>query len=218
MSEFLLVGRKLNNGDEKRLKRLEPYQKVMETITNYELPEAVLEYKRSDFGIQEDAFVLGIVGNRLDKEILAEFIQVMDDILNQQDVHFIIIGKVKEPERIKNRITKNEKIHFTGEVQEASQVIKLCDIYCNPKRNGGGRSSFEALSHRVPVITLRYGDVYYTCGEDFAVDTYGEYLERIKRYIIDKEYYQVARDNALKRANILSDLAGTQREIINKIL
>lgn len=217
MGEYLLVGRNLEDSDEERLTRLEPYQKVIETITNYELPESTREYERSSFGIQEDSFVIGIIGNRLDKEISDDFILIMKKILEQQDIHFMIIGNIAGKARIEEIIPKVENLHFTGALQEASQAIKLCNIYCNPKRSGGGRSSFEALAHGVPVITLKYGDVYYTCGNEFAVDTYDDYLERINHYMTDKAYYQTAREKALKQAKILSDLPGTQKKIFEKI-
>lgn len=218
MSEYLLVGRALNKNDEKRLGRLESYQKVIETIVNYNFRAGKLEYKRSYFGILEDDFVIGIIGNRLDSDMSDEFILLMDKILMKQKAHFLIIGEVKDVERIKKGVSQSENLHFTGSPRQAALIMKLCDIYCNPRRNGGGRSSFEALVQGVPVITLKYGDVYYTCGEEFAVDTYDDFLERINRYVIDKEFLEMARKKAVERASVLSDLPGTQRKILEQIL
>ena len=75
MSEYLLVGRELEDTDKERLARLEPYQKVIETLTNYELPETTIKYERAEFGISDDSFLIGIIGNRLDKEMTDEFIE-----------------------------------------------------------------------------------------------------------------------------------------------
>lgn len=218
MSEYLLVGRGVNKSDEKRLNRLEPYQKVIETVVNYNFVEGELGFERSSFDISEDDFVIGVVGNRLDIEISDEFIRLMDKILEQEKLHFLIIGEVNNIERIKNGVSQSRNIHFTGKLSEAVSVMKLCNIYCNPKRNGGGRSSFEALAQGVPVITLKYGDVYYTCGEEFAVDTYDDFLGRINRYVADKEYFEAFRERAGQRARILSDLSGTQKKILEQIL
>lgn len=218
MSEFLLVGRSLDDKDAEHIKRLEPYQKVIETIINYELSENTVKYERKEFGIQESDYVIAVVGNRLDEEISDEFVSLIEKTINQFDVHYMVVGKIDNRDRIKKRITKNENLHFTGDLREAHSAVKLCDIYCNPKRSGGGRSSFEALAYGVPVLTLKYGDVYYTCGSEFALNTYNDFLERINMYISDREYYKNAREKALNRAKVLSDISGTQKGILEKIL
>ncbi len=217
MCEYLLVGRQLEEKDKLRLRRLEPYQRVIETCTNYELSEDTMIYERAEFGIQDTSFLIGIIGNRLDEEITDEFILLIERVLRQQDVHFMIIGEIEHIERFEEEISNIEKIHFTGKLKEARQAVKLCNIYCNPKRSGGGRSSFEALAYGVPVITLKFGDVFYTCGNEFAVETYDDYLEKINRYITDKIFYETAKEKALKRAEELSDLPGTQKKIFEQI-
>ncbi|MCI9083284.1 MAG: glycosyltransferase [Lachnospiraceae bacterium] len=218
MCEYLLLGRELEESDRAQITRLEPYQKIIETVVNYQLGESSLKYQRSEFGIGDDSFVVAVVGNRLDAEISEEFITSMEEILNQQDVHFLMIGLINDKVRIQNRITKIEKLHFAGSLKEAGQVIKLCNVYCNPKRSGGGRSSFEALAYGVPVVTLKFGDVYYTCGKEFAVDAYKDFSGRIHRYVTDSAYYEAAKEKALERAAVLSDLYGTQRKILDQIL
>lgn len=95
--------------------------------------------------------------------------------------------------------------------------MELFDIYCNPTRNGGGRSSFEALAHGIPVVTLEYGDVYHTCGSEFCVDSYENYIKQVNLYLTDNEYLMSQKRKALQRADYLSDLAKTQGEILNKI-
>jgi glycosyltransferase involved in cell wall biosynthesis len=218
MCEYLLLGRMLEENDSEQIARLEPYQKIIETVVNYQLANNSLEYRRSEFGIGDDSFVIAVVGNRLETEISEEFIASMEQILNQQNVHFLLIGLINDSDRIKNRITKSEKLHFAGKLEEAGQAIKLCNVYCNPKRSGGGRSSFEALAHGVPVVTLKFGDVYHTCGKEFAVDAYENFSERIHRYVTEPAYYESAKEKALERAAVLSDLPGTQRKILEQIL
>ena len=216
-SEYLLVGRSLNDNDKGRLERLETYQKVIETVVNYELPESALEYERGMFGIPEECFLIAIVGTRLAIELTEDFILLMNQIIVRWDVHFLVIGMFDDMDRT-NCISKIENVHFAGGLREANRAIKICDIYCNPKRKGSGRSSFEALAHGIPVITLKYGDVYYTCGDDFAVDTYDDYLEQVGQYIADKQFLAIAKEKALQRARILCDLPGTQRKILEEIL
>ncbi len=222
MSKYMLVGRKIEEKDRQRLETVEDYQEVIETVVNYQLQDSDSEiyYNREMFQLSENDFVLGIIGNRLDIEIEEEFLQVMKMILEKINVYFLIIGDLKEEnrEKIQNKVKKKANIHFTGVLEEAYKAIKLCQLYCNPNRLGGGRSSFEALANEVPVITLASGDVYYTCGEDFAVNNYKEYVEIIEKYYNEDSFRKQMQRKAKERADLLSNIGKTQNEILNKIL
>lgn len=219
MSQYLLVGRMINETDKDRLQRLEPYQQIVETVVNFQLPaDHSFFYSRSQFGLKETDFVIGIVGNRLDTEIDDTFIDIMNKILSRFEVQFLLIGNVSHKEKIFKNVEHPEWIHFADALKEADQAIELFDIYCNPIRNGGGRSGFEALAHGVPVVTTKYGDVYYTCGEDFSVRDDEEYIQIVEKYVTDKQYMMEMEEKAKKRSNYLSDLSKTQGDILKQIL
>ncbi|MCI8282952.1 MAG: glycosyltransferase family 4 protein [Lachnospiraceae bacterium] len=218
MSKYLLVGRNLNESDKLRLERMESYQEIIETVVNYELQESPKQYTRTEFGIPSDSFVIGVIGNRLDSEISDEFICLMDMAINQFDVHFLIIGSIIEENRIKNNVMRSQNLHFTGYLSETSEAMKLLDIYWNSKRSGGGRSSFEALANGIPVTTLKFGDVYYTCGNEFGVEKDSDFLQQLDLYINEKEYLKTMKKKSLERAACLSDLPGTQKKILEQIL
>ncbi len=217
MSKYVLVGRKIEEKDRQRLETLEDYQEVIETLVNYQLQDSDIFYNREMFQLSENDFVLGIIGNRLDIEIDEEFLQVINMILEKINVHFLIIGDLNK-EKIQSRVKKQENLHFSEFLEDAYKAINLCQLYCNPNRSGGGRSSFEALANEVPVITLKFGDVYYTCGEDFAVNNYKEYVEMIEKYYNEDTFRKQMQRKAKERADLLSDIGKTQGEILNKIL
>ena len=219
MSKYILVGRPLNSMDSDRLSRLEDYQQTIETVVNYRLPEFDENiYKRSDYNLSDSDFVFGIVGNRVDYEISDSFIELMNQLLLDLDAHFLIIGMLYNTGRILERVSMPERIHITGFIPDAVDAVKLFDVYLNPYRSGGGRSSFEALAQGVPVITFAYGDVYYTCGDEFVVEDDGEFLETASRYMTDCEYREEQKLRGLKRAERLSNIALTQKEVLDKIL
>lgn len=220
MSRYLLVGRELNENDAARQRRMEPYQEIIETVINYELSEEERLYDCEMFGLPADVFVIGIVGTRLDMDITDDFILLMDQAICQWDVYFLLIGPIDHQERFKNTISKMDHVCLTGGLAQTqtSQAMELLDIYWNPKRSGGGRSSFEALAHGVPVTTLRSGDVYHTCGDAFGVDTYYGFLEQLGRYVNDIQYKDGMKRLALERAKLLSDIPGTQGAILQRIL
>src|SRR5690606_12964524 len=112
----------------------------------------------------------------------------------------------------------NRRFHFTGQLQDASEFIKISNLNLNPMRKGGGRAGFEALHYGVPVLTLEYGDVYNVVGKDFAVENYTEMANTIMKYYNDKEYYDEKKKNALLRASELSDIEGNLRKVVNTIM
>lgn len=218
MSQNLFVGRKLADGDRERLGSLEPYQRVHETVINYQMDGSRMVYSRKQFGLKKEMFLISVIGNRLSKEFDSRFAAVMNHIMEKAEVHFLVIGDDKNMETIKNTIKRKENVHFTGALADASQAVKLCDLYCNPLRSGGGRSSFEALTQGVPVVTLEYGDVYYTCGEKFGVKNEEEYTDKVIYYVQHPEYRREMSEEARKRAAYLSDIEKTQSELLKKIL
>lgn len=219
MSQYLLVGRSLEPSDAERLSRLEAYQQTIETVVNYQLPEeAGNPYKREDFSLSDSNFVFGIMGNRLDIEIGDSFINLIEQLLLKTNAHFLIIGKTNMPERILNKVSQPERVHVTGPLKKGYLALQLFDVYLNPYRKGGGRSSFEALISEIPVITFPYGDVYHTCGREFAVQDEAAYLETAVRYQTDKDYLEKQKLCGKKRAETLSNIAETQKEVLDKIL
>ena len=154
----------------------------------------------------------------MDYEISDSFIELMNQLLLDLDAHFLIIGMLYNTGRILERVSMPERIHITGFIPDAVDAVKLFDVYLNPYRSGGGRSSFEALAQGVPVITFAYGDVYYTCGDEFVVEDDGEFLETASRYMTDCEYREEQKLRGLKRAERLSNIALTQKEVLDKIL
>ncbi len=176
-----------------------------------------LQYERSSFGLKKEDFVAVIIGNRLDYELSDGFLAAMDRLIQRFGMHFLIIGKISDTKRITNAVKNKQNLHFAGHLKDVQCAIRLADIYCNPPRQGGGRSGFEALVNAVPVITLKYGDVYYTCGDEFAVDRLEDYEQKIEEILYQKESRNRLKRRALLRANELSDIARIQKRALDQI-
>ncbi len=217
-SKYLLVGRKVQDNDGSVLDMISESQHVLETEMNFIVTEEV-SYTRTDFNLGKDDFVICIVGNRLDKEIDNSFLTLLKDVLEIKQIHLVFIGKITGRNRMMNILSEeySNKIHFLDYQKHCKSIIKLTDLYLNPKRNGGGRSSFEALSCGVPVITPRFGDVCYVCGGDFCVDNYDEIYSCVKKYSTDRNFYSDMREKAFNRAGELTDIQGTQKNMIDTV-
>jgi glycosyltransferase involved in cell wall biosynthesis len=104
---------------------------------------------------------------------------------------------------------------YIGFQDDILAVLELCDLYANPRRTGGGTSAAEAMFKGKPVVTYNYGDVAVGTGPEFWVQSSNELIERVERFIREKEYYQAMSEKARARAEILMD---TQREFRRLLL
>ena len=218
-SEYLVVSRDPLPEDDTISKSLLKYQKIVYSHYNYKYPEVQTKrYKREDFQLPETAFVMVVVGNRLDFEMDDAFLQMVGKLMEtNEDAYFMIIGKVQNKVKIEKNIKDTKRIRYAGYVPASGECVRITDVYLNPRRVGGGRSAFEALHYGVPVITLRYGDVNGACGEEFAVEDYTEMHQQLERYMRDAEYLQEMKERAEKRAHILMDMEGTFRKLFNDL-
>lgn len=210
-SKYLLVGRKLNEDDKDVLNCILDYQKIIEIEINYQYRQNNMIYSRNQFGISEDRFLIAIVGNRLCVEVSNEFlIELRDVITTLNNVDIVFIGEINDKNKIKQILSYEDRVFFTDMLNEAGEFLRHCDLYINSKRNGGGRSSFEALYFGVPVVTPKYGDVYYTCGEEFSYDDGEKLVEIVEKYVICPDYLlskkELARDRAKHLANIKASM------------
>lgn len=217
-SKYLVVARKVDGKDRERINRIATGQIIVETVLNYKFAQHSEIYDRKQFGLSEDSFVIVVVGNRLDDELSMDFLNLLNEINDIEDIHILFIGGVNDIDRIKGGMKNKDKIHFTGHLSGASEAIKLCNLYLNPKRKGGGRSAFEALHYGIPVITMDVGDVYYVSGSDFSVNNYNEMYDLVKRYYTDAKFYQEMKIKGINRANELGNIAETQKKMIEEIM
>ena len=107
---------------------------------------------RKQVGIDSSAVVLVTVGFRLTKEITGDWATQMLDILSQFDhLVWVLIGG--DTPSILEQAPSGKIINLGGR-DDVSSVLRLCDIYVNPPRIGGGFSVLEAM--RSGLATLAF--------------------------------------------------------------
>jgi hypothetical protein len=223
-SEYMLVARNVFM-DEPEYKNKMPYQYIVETNFNYVYRKSDKVYSRSEFGIPENAFLCMMVGYRIGNEVDDAFLDMLEktylDCPEKETFFLVFVGIVEDADKGKILSRFSEKMRkqivFTGLLTDASEFIKVGDLFLNPERNGGGRAAFESLYFGIPVITLASGDVYYVSGKNFGADNYGEYSELIERYRDDKDFYSSQSSKAKKRAEVLSNMKETLAKILEDI-
>lgn len=143
---------------------------------------------KSDYGIDEDTFVIIIAGNRLDKEVSRQFIQLLSDISSTEDnVLFVFIGNCPLLKSMLKDFDFYNKCMFTGAVSNFKGAVSIGDLFLNPPRQGGSTGAYYAIECGIPVLTLPNCDVA-SVGDAFTCDTIDEMNDIIHRYIHDSEY------------------------------
>jgi glycosyltransferase involved in cell wall biosynthesis len=174
-------------------------------------------YSRAEVDLPDDQFLIAIVGNRLDMEIDAEFVSVMQEIIEKiPDAAFVFIGEVGTIKAFFDKEVFENHIYYLGYRDDLMDVYSILDLYMNPKRQGGGFSGEMALMEGIPVVSLPDCDVANNVGEDFVVQDYEEMVETVCRYASDEEFYQAKKMSAQARAE--SDTDAKMVEHVSKIL
>ena len=175
------------------------------------------EYTKKNFGIPEDAFTIGIIGNRLGREVSDEFIEVMEKVLSQNSkAFFVFVGEFTNPlpEDLESRSIR------LGYRKDFMNILKIIDLFVNPKRAGGSGGATRAMYSGIPVTTLPTCDVASFAGDDFVCENYDEMVNDILRYMSDPDYYKEQSDKGRAKQQTLfsTDVKGDMQVLIDKIL
>ncbi len=163
-------------------------QRIYTMLPCWEFPPPAGKHDKPSLGFEEDAFVIAIVGNRLDDEMDAEFIGVMREIARREGrCRFMVIGSCH---RDFSSSSLAGKVKNLGYQEDLTGVLEAADLFLNPVRAGGGGSAVRAVSVGVPVITLPGCDVAVNVGDAFVCDSLGEVPDLVERYCHDRAFYQ----------------------------
>ncbi len=130
------------------------------------------------------------VGVRLRTEITEEYLELVYEILNKyKEAKWFLIGETKFPlieQKYKEFIGK--QIFFIKYENNLGAFYKICDIFLNPARDGGGFSIAQAIANNVPVVSYKGRAACYHAGEENCVNSIEEYVEEVHKIYSDKAY------------------------------
>jgi glycosyltransferase involved in cell wall biosynthesis len=112
----------------------------------------------TDFGIPEDAFVVGCTANYRPRKGIDYLIDAIEALPRDLPVHLMLVGHM-DADKLTQRIERSplkDRIHRVGYVSNAPELSAACDVFCMPstKREGLARAIIEAMVYRVaPVVT-----------------------------------------------------------------
>lgn len=215
---FSVIGRKIREEEWGKLYK-EGYSKesIIESTFTFELSKKKTMFRRADFNLPEKAFLLVVVGIRLDSEVDDDFFEMLQKTY-PWGTHVVFAGNFSRYEEFCNRhCDLKEHSTFIGYCNDILALMELCDLYINPRRLGGGFSIIEAFHEGVPGVTINTGDVAVAAGEEFCVRDYDEMTEVISRYIKDREFYNQMVQKGKEREMVVTDSPKAMQEILDKI-
>lgn len=188
-------------------KYVAPWQTVVDVkhatqqVVEYESEENRIKYKKEDFGIPEDQFVIVIAGNRLDTEITEEFLKIIYRILDvNEKIVIAYFGECKGIESLVADSGHADRMYFLGEQEYFREALAMADVFLNPPRSGGGTGGFYAILENVPVITLDHCDVESLTGEEFVCGSVEEMPALVERYFTDSDFMELQKENCRRRS------------------
>lgn len=176
-----------------------------------------VNYKRTDFNLPDDKFLLVIVGNRLNDEITEDFISMLIDTISE-NTYIVFIGFFSNYENYCSKFNAlKENSSYLGYQENLYDVLKLFDLFVNPSRLGGGTGGFLSLMNALPIVTLDYGDVYSNAKNNFGVKSYEDMREIIIRHSLDNLYHQEQSKLAYKIYNDSSTIKETIKLMLDDL-
>lgn len=195
--------------DTKKMKKvLEKYHcfdenLLEEVVTGFtEYPLAKEKYDRKLFSFNNSDFLMVTVGNRLCFDMDKSWIKNVEKILRRNPKYkWILVGKEVPNSILSMKDELEDQIVLHGYEQDLVALYKLCDIYLNPIRKGGGLSIAWAMHEGLPIVTFHIdSDALSWVGEEITVSCYDEMQAFIEKLEKDKEFYSLISSKMKKRA------------------
>lgn len=113
------------------------------------------------FGIPQNAFVVGFVGNMRPVKGVDFLLKSMRHIPTDSPVHLVLVGKVqdKKIETLAAHPAIRHRVHLTGFHPQAATMASAFDVFVMPsiKREGLPRAVIEAMAQGVPSVVTDVG-------------------------------------------------------------
>ena len=204
--QFQTIGRRINDYDREWLS-CNGYDEehIIESLFTFVFKEQQHTYTREHLGFPKDRFVVALIGARLGDEVDDTCTKLLLRLI-EKGAFITFVGCFDAYEQyIKKYPLMANNSNYLGFQDDVLAVLENCDLYINPKRNGGGSSAAEALYKGVSVVSMNYGDVAVAVGPEFSVSDWDEMYEKCVQYMDDKDYYEKMSQKAKERAVLLTD-------------
>ena len=192
---------------------------IIQTPYTYRVPERIATLTRPQLDLPDAAYVLVIVGNRLEWEITEPYAAELAALLDAVPGLFLaFLGTFPNYNAVAAKhAALRARSRFLGYHQDVMAVYECCDGYLNPPRYGGGTSSAYALAAGLPVWTPPGGDVANSVGAQFFISGLGDVANHVRASLADPACRQRWSRTARARFAEISDREGMIRHIVEQV-
>lgn len=202
------------------LYRAIPIERVREVMISYlNQNEKSISYKRKEYGLQKEDFVMVTVGGRLHIEIDDEMITCVCQLLSEKkNVKWILVGDNVESGNPQFNLFLAEKrvIHW-GHEKCLEKLYQMCDIYLNPNRRGGGVSIRRAMCLGLPAAMTDFPSDALPCMPT-AYIVHGDYrnlMEYVAQLCENRDLYQRVSKETLERIKLFTAKSDAEKILEN---
>lgn len=162
-------------------------------------------YSRQEYGIKKSDFVMITVGNRLIYELDDSFLINIKELLrSNSQIRWIVVGN-NLGEHFLNEMSyyiDNGQVIAWGFEDDLVALYRLCDVYINPERMGGGGSIVMAMKMGMPVaMTKKATDITAVIGLKNCVEDYADMMRYIVELVNSEELRKRKSDVMLQMVN-----------------
>lgn len=187
-----------------------PLERVREALLSYldQGEETDIAYKRENFRLSKEDFVMVTVGRKLSLEIDDELIQNVCWLMNEKNnVKWILVGdSVKSNNGLFNQLLKQRRIIMWGYERYLENLYRMCDVYLNPNRAGAGVSIRRAMLIGLPIAMTDYPSDALPCmpSEYIVHGDYKELMEYVVKLYENQELYQRVSNRTLDQIRLFT--------------
>lgn len=173
-----------------------PKEKMMEVVCGNLPPiENNVTYNRADFGFDDCDFLLITVGVRLDNEISEELIENICSLFDREpNMKWILVGinnTIKNATEEFNQLVNGRRVRLWGFEEHLDSLYKICDVYVQPNRLGGGLSIRQAMRIGLPIAITDFSYAMSRMSEDGVIHgDYPQLMEYILKLYHDRDFYE----------------------------
>lgn len=192
-------------------------RKYIQHTIGFDFPDKIKPKKRNAYKIENNDFVMVTVGNRLEVEMTEEFIDIVCSFLNQSVATKWLIVGTKNLAYIDLKykdLVRASKIIYVPYEKDLYSLYKICDVYVNPFRKGGGNSGAMAMKAGLAVVSLRTPlDISFFVGEEYCVSK-TDFKSELERLLLDESYLKKQKQLMRKRIEEKFTFRNTVNELM----
>jgi len=160
---------------------------------------------RSEFGISEDTFLIGIVAILRGAKRHKDLIDAVKALSEKYNLKLVIAGEGPQWDNLQNKIKEDgllDKVIMTGYRSDTVNILSAIDLFVLPSNMEAlGTALLEAEACGVPVVGSRVGGIPEALEDGgsgllFECENVDDLTIKIEKFIVDKEFYAKASKRA----------------------